>query len=47
MVPRDTICHEKAPNPIDKHVGRRVRMRRQIHNRSQPFSLLTLWRPVR
>jgi transcriptional regulator with XRE-family HTH domain len=28
MVPRYTIGTKKAPNPVDKHVGSRVRMRR-------------------
>jgi len=35
MVPRDTIPTKKAPNPIDKHVGRRVRMRRKMLAMSQ------------
>ena len=30
MVPRYTIATKKAPNSIDKHVGRRVRMRRKM-----------------
>ena len=29
-VPHYTIATKKAPNPIDKHVGRRVRMRRKM-----------------
>src|SRR5215813_10098877 len=32
---RDTIAAKKAPNPIDRHVGRRVRMRRKMLARSQ------------
>ena len=36
MVPRDTIATKKGgPNPIDKHVGRRVRMRRKMLAMSQ------------
>jgi transcriptional regulator with XRE-family HTH domain len=35
MVPRDTIATKKAPNPTDKHVGRRVRMRRKMVAMSQ------------
>jgi transcriptional regulator with XRE-family HTH domain len=35
IVPRDTIATKKAPNPIDKHVGRRVRMRREMLAMSQ------------
>ena len=35
MVPRYTIATKKAPNPIDKHVGRRVRMRRKMVAMSQ------------
>jgi transcriptional regulator with XRE-family HTH domain len=35
MAPRDTIATKKAPNPIDKHVGRRVRMRRKMVAMSQ------------
>ena len=35
MVPRDTIATKKAPSPIDKHVGRRVRMRRKMLAMSQ------------
>src|SRR5215467_2079030 len=35
MVPRDTIATKKALNPIDKHVGRRVRMRRMMLGMSQ------------
>src|SRR5437016_12487453 len=34
MVPRYTVA-KKAPNPIDKHVGRRVRMRRKMLAMSQ------------
>jgi transcriptional regulator with XRE-family HTH domain len=34
MVPRYTIA-KKAPNPIDKHVGSRVRMRRKMLAMSQ------------
>jgi DNA-binding XRE family transcriptional regulator len=34
MVPRYTIP-KKAPNPIDKHVGSRVRMRRKMLAMSQ------------
>src|SRR5262245_65452769 len=32
---RDTIAAKKAPNPIDKHVGSRVRMRRLMLAMSQ------------
>ena len=36
MVPRYTIATKKGgPNPIDKHVGRRVRMRRKMLAMSQ------------
>jgi transcriptional regulator with XRE-family HTH domain len=35
MVPRYTIATKKAPNPTDKHVGRRVRMRRKMVAMSQ------------
>jgi transcriptional regulator with XRE-family HTH domain len=35
MVPRYTIATKKAPNPIDKHVGSRVRMRRKMLAMSQ------------
>jgi transcriptional regulator with XRE-family HTH domain len=35
MVPRYTITTKKAPNPIDKHVGSRVRMRRKMLAMSQ------------
>ena len=35
MVPRYTIATKKAPNSIDKHVGRRVRMRRKMLAMSQ------------
>jgi transcriptional regulator with XRE-family HTH domain len=35
MVPRYTIAAKKAPNPTDKHVGRRVRMRRKMLAMSQ------------
>ena len=35
MVPRYTIATKKAPNPTDKHVGRRVRMRRKMMAMSQ------------
>jgi DNA-binding XRE family transcriptional regulator len=35
MVPRYTIATKKAPNPIDKHVGSRVRMRRNMLAMSQ------------
>jgi transcriptional regulator with XRE-family HTH domain len=35
MVPRDTIATKKAPNPIDQHVGSRVRMRRKMLAMSQ------------
>jgi hypothetical protein len=30
MAPRYTVATKKAPNPIDKHVGSRVRMRRKM-----------------
>jgi len=32
---RDSVMIKKAPNPIDKHVGSRVRMRRMILQMSQ------------
>ena|SRR5262245_57739788 len=32
---RDTIAAKKAPNPIDQHVGARVRMRRKMLAMSQ------------
>ena len=35
MVPRYTIATKKAPNPVDKHVGSRVRMRRKMLAMSQ------------
>ena len=35
MAPRYTIGTKKAPNSIDKHVGRRVRMRRMMLAMSQ------------
>ena len=35
MVPRYAIATKKAPNPIDKHVGSRVRMRRMMLAMSQ------------
>ena len=35
MVPRYTIATKKAPNPVDKHVGGRVRMRRKMLAMSQ------------
>jgi DNA-binding XRE family transcriptional regulator len=35
MVPRYAIATKKAPNPIDKHVGSRVRMRRLMLAMSQ------------
>jgi transcriptional regulator with XRE-family HTH domain len=35
MVPPYTIAAKKAPNPIDKHVGSRVRMRRKMLAMSQ------------
>jgi transcriptional regulator with XRE-family HTH domain len=35
MVPRDIIATKKAPSPIDKHVGHRVRMRRKMLAMSQ------------
>ena len=35
MAPRYTVATKKAPNPIDKHVGRRVRMRRKMLAMSQ------------
>jgi transcriptional regulator with XRE-family HTH domain len=35
MVPPYTIATKKAPNPIDKHVGSRVRMRRKMLAMSQ------------
>src|SRR6516225_7382445 len=35
MAPRYTVATKKAPNPIDQHVGRRVRMRRKMLAMSQ------------
>src|SRR5215831_11901248 len=35
MVPRNTIATKKVPNPTDKHVGSRVRMRRKMLAMSQ------------
>ena len=35
MTLRDTIAAKKAPNPTDKHVGSRVRMRRMMLSMSQ------------
>jgi transcriptional regulator with XRE-family HTH domain len=35
MALRYTVATKKAPNPIDKHVGSRVRMRRQMLAMSQ------------
>jgi transcriptional regulator with XRE-family HTH domain len=35
MAPRYTIATKKVPNPIDKHVGSRVRMRRLMLAMSQ------------
>ena len=35
MAPRYTVATKKAPNPIDKHVGSRVRMRRKMLAMSQ------------
>ena len=35
MAPCYTVATKKAPNPIDKHVGRRVRMRRKMLAMSQ------------
>jgi transcriptional regulator with XRE-family HTH domain len=35
MAPRYTVATKKAPNPIDKHVGSRVRMRRKMVPMSQ------------
>jgi transcriptional regulator with XRE-family HTH domain len=35
MAPRYTIATKKAPNPTDKHVGSRVRMRRKMLAMSQ------------
>ncbi len=35
MALRDTIAAKKAPNPTDKHVGARVRMRRKMLAMSQ------------
>jgi transcriptional regulator with XRE-family HTH domain len=35
MAPRYTIATKKAPNPVDKHVGGRVRMRRKMLAMSQ------------
>jgi transcriptional regulator with XRE-family HTH domain len=35
MAPRYTIATKKAPNPIDRHVGRRMRMRRKMLAMSQ------------
>jgi len=35
IVPRYTIATNKVPNPVDKHVGSRVRMRRKMLAMSQ------------
>ena len=35
MAPRYTIATKKGPNPVDKHVGGRVRMRRKMLAMSQ------------
>jgi transcriptional regulator with XRE-family HTH domain len=35
MAPRYTIATKRAPNPIDRHVGSRVRMRRKMLAMSQ------------
>src|ERR1700746_3582635 len=35
MAPRYTVATKKAPDPSDKHVGRRVRMRRKMLAMSQ------------
>ncbi len=35
MAVRYTTAAKKAPNPIDEHVGRRVRMRRRMLAMSQ------------
>jgi transcriptional regulator with XRE-family HTH domain len=35
MAPRYTIATKRAPNPTDKHVGSRVRMRRKMLAMSQ------------
>ena len=35
MAVRYTTAAKKAPNPIDEHVGRRVRMRRMMLAMSQ------------
>jgi transcriptional regulator with XRE-family HTH domain len=35
MAPRYTIATKKAPNPIDRHVGSRMRMRRKMLAMSQ------------
>ena len=35
MAPRYTVATKKAPNPTDKHVGSRVRMRRMMLSMSQ------------
>jgi DNA-binding XRE family transcriptional regulator len=35
MAPRHTIGRKMAPNPIDEHVGARVRMRRKMVAMSQ------------
>jgi transcriptional regulator with XRE-family HTH domain len=35
MAPRYTVATKKAPNPTDKHVGSRVRMRRKMVGMSQ------------
>jgi len=35
MAPRYTVATKKVPNPIDKHVGSRVRMRRKMLAMSQ------------
>jgi hypothetical protein len=35
MAPRYTVATKKTPNPTDKHVGSRVRMRRLMLAMSQ------------
>ena len=35
MAPHYTVATKKVPNPVDKHVGSRVRMRRQMLAMSQ------------
>jgi hypothetical protein len=44
MAPRYSIATKKAPNPTDKHVGSRVRMRRKMLAMNQTVVLAPLRR---